>query len=100
MNTATNGKRFKQGGKQFSPTNYVKAQYLVSVSEGGSLPTGCPAQREGAVTAGPAAQTSPLGAGGKRVESQQSVVSYFQLMHSLLPRSAIRNAYLSCKMWN
>lgn len=35
VNTATNGKRFKQGGKRFSPMDYVKAQYLVSVSEGG-----------------------------------------------------------------
>jgi len=88
VNASTNGKRFRQGGKQFSPTDAVKdevAAHWVPCSEGrGST----------------AAQTSLPGAGGKVVESQQSVVSYFQLMHPLLPRYAIQNAYLSCKMWN
>lgn len=47
VSAATNGKHCWKSGKQFSPTGYVKAQYLVSVSEKGCCPLGALLKEKG-----------------------------------------------------
>lgn len=100
QNSPETGQGVNAGWKTSSvqlSASHVNPRCLVFVSEGGCCPLGALLREKGQ---GPAAQTSLPRAGGKGVESQRSVVSYFWLTHLLLPRSGIINAYLSCKMWN